>query len=64
MIQKFENLDSFMRTNYINSSWINQNSAIMEDQRYLMVNTRGVFRTHSNIYDEALLRQQLTAINR
>ena len=40
-----------MRTKYIHSSWINQNSAFMEDWKYLMFRTRIIFRTQSNIYD-------------
>ena len=49
-----------MRTNNIHSLWINQNSTIMEDQRYLMINTRGVFRTD----DGASLRKFLTFFSR
>ena len=56
MIQKFENLDSLMRTKYI-SFWINQNSAIMEEWRYLTINARSVFKTQWNIYDGAFLRK-------
>ena len=48
-----------MRTKYF-SSWINENSAIMEEWRLTTVNNRGVFRTQSNIYNEAFsLREML-----
>ena len=40
-----------MRTKYIHSLRLNQDSSIKEDWRYLMINTRGVFGTQSNIYN-------------
>ena len=46
-----------MRAKYIRSSWIDQNSSFMEEGRYFMVNTRGVFRTQSNIYDGGFLQK-------
>ena len=46
-----------MRTNYIYGLWINQNSAVMEEWRNLMVNTRGVFRIQSNIHIGAVLQK-------
>ena len=42
-----------MRTKYIHRSLINQNADIMKDLGYLILNTRGVFRTQPNIYNEA-----------
>ena len=38
-----------------NSLWINQNSTIIENWRYLMVHTRGVFTTQANSYDGAFV---------
>ena len=35
----------------------------MEEWRNLIVNTRGVFRTQSNIYDEAFSQKLLTAFS-
>ena len=52
--QKLQKIDSFMRTKYI-SSWIYENFAIMEEWRYLMVNTKSLFRTQTNIWDGAFL---------
>ena len=43
-----------MRAKYI-SSWIYENVAIMEEWRYLMVNTKSLFRTQTNIWDGAFL---------
>ena len=51
MIKKFEDFDSFMSTKYIHSSQINQDFAIMEEEGYLLVNTKGLFRIQSNIYN-------------
>ena len=48
-----------MKANYIHSLWINQNSAIMENWRYLMVNTKDVFRTQSNIFDGAFFAKAI-----
>ena len=36
----------------------------MEEWRDLMVNTRGVFKTQSNIYDGTFLRKQLAGFSR
>ena len=40
-----------MRKTFVNSSWMNKNSAVMEKSKYLMVKIRGIFRTQSNICD-------------
>ena len=56
-VEKFENLNSFMRSKCIHKPWINKNSGIMGESRYLTVNNRSVFRTHSKIYDGAFLRK-------
>ena len=57
MIKRFENFDSLMGAKYIHSLWINQNSAVIEEWSYLIVNTRGVFRTQSNICVGDLLKK-------
>ena len=47
----FANFDSFMRTKYSHSSWINPNFTIMRDCTYFIGTARGIFKTQLSIYD-------------